>query len=144
MTLPVRRLQKPNPWQLQIRERRALLLIGDALMGVIALGISLFVWGSRLRFIEFDLAFLRERVPFWFYLLLIWMILLVELYDVHRASNWNRTVRGIATAVLIGFGLYLVIYFYYTGPGNNLPRVSIAVFLVIVAILIRDQISRLR
>ncbi len=136
MTLPVRRLQKPNPWQLHIRERRALLLIGDALMGVIALGISLFVWGSRLRFIEFDLAFLRERVPFWFYLLpLIWMILLVELYDVHRASNWNRTVRGIATAVLIGFGLYLVIYFYYTGPGNNLPRVSIAVFLVIVAIL---------
>jgi exopolysaccharide biosynthesis polyprenyl glycosylphosphotransferase len=59
----------------------------------------------------------------------------VELYDVHRAVDWRRTVNGIATAALIGFGLYLVIYFYYTGSGNNLPRVSIAVFLVTVAIL---------
>lgn len=136
MTLPVRRIQKSNPWQLHLRERRALLLIVDALLAMIALGISLFVWGSRLRFIEFDIAFLTERVPFWFYLLpLIWIILLVELYDVHRANNWKRTIRGIATSFLIGFGLYLVIYFYYTGPGNNLPRVSIAVFLVTVAIL---------
>lgn len=136
MTLPVRRIQKSNPWQLHIRERRALLFIGDALMAVIALGISLFVWGSRLRFIEFDIAFLTERVPFWFYLLpLIWIILLVELYDVHRANNWKRTIRGIAASFLIGFGLYLAIYFYYTGPGNNLPRVSIAVFLATVAIL---------
>jgi len=136
MTLPVRRLHKSNPWQLQLRERRVLLFLGDALMGIIALGISLFVWGSRLRFIEFDLAFLQERVPFWFYLLpLVWIILLVELYDVHRAVDWRRTVNGIATAALIGFGLYLVIYFYYTGSGNNLPRVSIAVFLVTVAIL---------
>lgn len=136
MTLPVRHLHKSNPWQLQLRERRVLLFLGDALMGIIALGISLFVWGSRLRFIEFDLAFLQERVPFWFYLLpLVWIILLVELYDVHRAVDWRRTVNGIATAALIGFGLYLVIYFYYTGSGNNLPRVSIAVFLVTVAIL---------
>jgi len=136
MTLPVRHLHKSNPWQLQLRERRVLLFLGDALMGTIALGISLFVWGSRLRFIEFDLAFLQERVPFWFYLLpLVWIILLVELYDVHRAVDWRRTVNGIATAALIGFGLYLVIYFYYTGSGNNLPRVSIAVFLVTVAIL---------
>ena len=136
MTLPVRRLQKSNPWQLHIRERRALLLIGDALMGIIALGISLFVWGSRLKFIEFDLAFLQDRVPFWFYFLpLVWIVLLVELYDVHRANDWKRTVNGIATAALIGFGLYLVIYFYYTGSGNNLPRVSIAVFLVTVALL---------
>ena len=136
MTSPVRHIQKSNPWRLHIRERRALLLIGDALMGVLALGAALFVWGSRLRFIEFDMVFLRERVPFWFYLLpILWMILLVELYDVHRASNWNRTVRGIATAALIGFGLYLVIYFYYTGPGNDLPRVSVAVFLIVVAIL---------
>lgn len=136
MTLPVRRLQKSNPWQLHLRERTVLLFIGDALMAMFALGISLFVWGSRLRFIEFDLAFLRERVPFWFYLLpLIWIILLVELYDVHRANNWRKTVQGIATSALIGSVLYLVIYFYYTGPGNNLPRVSIAVFLVTVAIL---------
>jgi len=136
MTLPVRHLHKSNPWQLQLRERRVLLFLGDTRMGIIALGISLFVWGSRLRFIEFDLAFLQERVPFWFYLLpLVWIILLVELYDVHRAVDWRRTVNGIATAALIGFGLYLVIYFYYTGSGNNLPRVSIAVFLVTVAIL---------
>ncbi len=136
MTLPVRHLHKSNPWQLQLRERRVLLFVGDALMGIIALGISLFVWGSRLRFIEFDLVFLQERVPFWFYLLpVVWIILLLELYDVHRAVDWRRTVNGIATAALIGFGLYLVIYFYYTGSGNNLPRVSIAVFLVTVALL---------
>lgn len=136
MTLPQRRLQKSNPWQLRVRERRALLVLGDFILAMISLVIALYIWGSRLRFIEFDLAFLQERVPFWFYLMpLIWLILLVELYDVHRAGNWRQTVRGIATAALIGFILYLVVYFYYTNPGNRLPRVSVAVFLVVVSSL---------
>ncbi|MGD9092547.1 MAG: sugar transferase [Anaerolineales bacterium] len=136
MSLPGRRLHKSNPWQLRVRERRILLVIGDLIVAMMALVIALYIWGSRLVFIEFDLIFLRERVPFWFYLMpFIWLILLVELYDVQRAGNWRQTVRGIASAALIGFILYLVVYFYYTDPGNRLPRVSVAVFLVSVSLL---------
>jgi exopolysaccharide biosynthesis polyprenyl glycosylphosphotransferase len=136
MSLPGRRLQKSNPWQLRIRERRVLLVVGDFILAMISLGIALYVWGSRLVFIEFDLIFLRERVPFWFYLMpFIWLILLVELYDVHRAGNWRQTIRGIASAAFIGFMLYLVVYFYYTDPGSRLPRVSVAVFLISVSLL---------
>ncbi len=136
VTLPNKRLHKSNPWQLRVRERRALLLVGDLTMGLVALGIALFVWGSRMRFIEFDAVFLRDRVPLWFYLMpLVWLLLLVELYDVHRAGSWRETVQGIASAALIGFGLYLAIYFYYSGPLSRLPRVSIAVFLITVSLL---------
>src|SRR3990172_4000809 len=136
MTLGSTRLRKSSPWKLRVHERRTVLMIGDAIVGLISLGTALYVWGIRLRFIEFDLVFLRERVPLWFYALpLIWLILLVELYDPNKAVAWRETVRGISTSALIGFGLYLGYYFYSTSPGNLLPRLSVAVFLFMVSIL---------
>ena len=126
-------LRKSDPWRLRVGERRVVLLAGDLLAGAISLTAALYLWGSRLRFIDFDIAFLRERVPFWFYLLpFIWIFLLLDLYDVHRAGNWKRTVRGIATSTLLGFGMYLVFYFFYP---ELLPRLSVAVFLVSSSLL---------
>ena len=106
-------------------------------MAVVSLVVSLFYWGSSVRFIDFDLVFLSERVPIWFYLLpVIWVILLVELYDVHRAGNWAATLRGVATAALIGFGLYLLLYFYYVDPPKSLlPRRGVASFIVLASLL---------
>lgn len=118
-------------------ERRVLLLLGDFIVGLIALGVALYVWGSSLRFIKFNWVFLQERVPFWFYLLpLIWLVLLVELYDVHQANDWRKTVRGIATAALIGLGAYILLYFYYVDPPKNeLPRLGVFTFMVTASLL---------
>jgi exopolysaccharide biosynthesis polyprenyl glycosylphosphotransferase len=58
---------------------------------------------------------------------------MVELYDVHRAADWNYTVRGVAGAVLIGLVLYLALYFYYNDPPVSLlPRRGVASFLVLI------------
>lgn len=136
MTLPSSRLRKSSPWKLRVHERRTVLMAGDTIMGLISLGTALYIWGSRLRFIEFDLIFFRERVPLWFYTMpIMWLVLMVELYDPHKSVRWRETVRGIATSATIGFGLYMVYYFYFTSPGNLLPRLSVAIFLVMVSIL---------
>ncbi|OGO27617.1 MAG: hypothetical protein A2W33_00775 [Chloroflexi bacterium RBG_16_52_11] len=133
MNLPGKQLRKSDPWRLRVGERRAVLMVGDLIAGLISLGLALYVWGSRLRFIEFDVIFLRERVPVWFYLLpLVWIVMMLELYDMHRAGNWNQTVRGIASAALVAFVLYLVFYFFYP---ELLPRLSVAIFLVAITLL---------
>jgi exopolysaccharide biosynthesis polyprenyl glycosylphosphotransferase len=128
---------RSSPWKLRLEERRSVLIIGDFLMALIALVISIIYWGSSVTFIEFNLQFLQERVPVWFYLLpFFWVILLVELYDIHRAGNWSATIRGVATAALIGFGVYLLLFFYYVdSPRSLLPRRGVASFLVLAALL---------
>ena len=105
-----------------------MLLIGDMTMAVIALFIALYVWGQRDIWFKFSLSFLQERVEFWFYLLpLGWLVLLVELYDVHRANNWRKTVRDIAVAALIGLVIYAFVYVLVKG---SLNRIGIGVFLI--------------
>jgi exopolysaccharide biosynthesis polyprenyl glycosylphosphotransferase len=133
MSLSAKQFRKSDPWRLRIGERRIVLLTGDLIAALISLGVALYVWGSRLRFIQFDIEFLRQRVPVWFYLLpLIWVLLLLDLYDVHRAGNWGRTVRGIIGAAVGAFGLYLVFYFFYP---ELLPRVSVGLFIILVSLL---------
>ncbi len=124
-------------WQLRVSERRSLLLIGDLAAAIAALGISLYFWGTSEKFLGFSLEFLQKRVPTWFFFLpLIWLVLMVELYDVHRAADWGQTVRGVAGAVLIGFVLYLALYFYYFNPPTSLlPRRGVASYLVAVFLL---------
>jgi exopolysaccharide biosynthesis polyprenyl glycosylphosphotransferase len=133
MSLTAKHFRKSDPWRLRVGERRIVLLTGDFIAGLLTLGVALYIWGSRLRFIEFDAAFLRQRVPVWFYLLpLIWILLLLDLYDVHRAGNWGRTVRGILGAASVAFGLYLVSYFFYP---EFLPRFSVGLYIFLVSLL---------
>jgi exopolysaccharide biosynthesis polyprenyl glycosylphosphotransferase len=66
----------------------------------------------------------------------IWVIFLVELYDVHRAGNWRATIQSVATATLTGFGLYLLLYFYYVDPPKDLlPRRGVAGFFIAAPLL---------
>ncbi len=136
MTTP-RQLPRANSWQLRVSERRTLLLIGDLTIALASLGISLYYWGTSERFMGFSAEFLQKRVPGWFYFLpLVWLILMVELYDVHRASDWGRTIRGVALAAIMGLVLYLALYFYYVEPSKAmLPRRGVASFLVTVSVL---------
>ena len=123
-------------WALRLSERRALLLVVDFLVALIALVASLYLWGTSERFSGFTLEFLQKRVPVWFYgLPVIWLLLLAEAYDIHRASNWRKTVRGVALAALVGLVIYLFFFFYYVNPPYNLlPRRGIASFLIIVSV----------
>lgn len=132
----VAQAKKSSLIQLRIVERRAILLIVDFLVAVLAMLASLIYWGSTMRFIEFNIAFLQTIVPWWFYFLpIIWILLLLELYDLHAAANWKRTFQGVFIAAIIGLGLYLIVYIVYVEPPRNLlPRLGVGIFLVLVTV----------
>jgi len=128
-----KRQSTSNLWRLGLRERRTLLLLGDLLIGIVALVAALIIWGLSEEWLGLSLEFIRERVLFWFYLLpLVWLLLVVELYDVHRAAHRSQVIRGILTATLIGFVLYLFVYF---ASDNPLPRRGVAAFLGIASLM---------
>lgn len=120
-------------WRLGFRERRSLLLLVDFFIGGVAVIVALVVWGKSEEWLGFSLQFLRERVALWFYLLpFVWLLLLLELYDVHRAANRRQVIGGIALASGIGLALYLVVYF---ASDNPLPRLGVAAFLATSSLL---------
>ncbi len=139
----VEQMSDPKPiihtsfWRLRMGERQLLLVFGDLVFAIISLLVSLVYWGISERFIGLTQEFFQRRVPGWFYFLpIIWVLLMVELYDVHRASDLGKTIRGIAIAALIGFMLYLLLYFYYSVPPKSLlPRRGVASFLVVASLL---------
>jgi len=125
---------RPNSWRVRPREQRSILLIGDLFVSLLALTGGLYFWGQKDAWLNFSLDFLRERVDFWYYLLpLIWMVLLVELYDPHRARNLRQTASGISLAALAGIFFYALVYLI--SPKNSLPRWGIGFFLVFASIL---------
>ena len=126
----------PKPaFRLRPNDHRAILLIGDLLMGILAIIGGVYFWAIGDDSIRLLTDFFRIRVPFWFYLLpLVWMLLLIDLYDVHHAASWQRTTRAITIAGLIGGLVYLLIYFASDAPGF-INRRGIGGFLILVIIL---------
>ena len=124
---------KREGWRLNITERRTLLVLGDFLVSVFGLVISLLTWATiSNEWLGFSLAFFQERVAVWFYFLpLLWILMMVDLYNIHQASNWRSTIYGVSSRAGIGLILYLIIYF---ASQNPLPRVSVAIFLVLTYI----------
>lgn len=121
--------QKERRFRFRFVERRVLLLNGDILAEALALLGAVVIWGNQAQPQGFTFSFILERVPGWFYFLpLIWFFLIIELYDVRKASSWNRTLQGVLTAGLIGSVLYLGLYF--TSPPESLPRTGAAVFII--------------
>ena len=120
-------------WRLGLRERQSLLLLGDLFIGAVALVLALIIWGLSEEWLGLSLAFIQERVEAWFYFLpLIWLLLLVDLYDAHRAAHRRQVINGILAATAIGFILYLIVYF---ASENPLPRRGVAAFLGIASLL---------
>jgi len=74
-------------------------------------------------------------IPFWFYLLpLAWLILIIELYEPHTASNWRKTVRGVIISAFIGLVVYSLVFIIRVEPGS-LPRVGFGAFLLYSSVL---------
>jgi len=121
--------QKERRFRFRFVERRVMLLNGDVLAEILALIVSLLIWGNQAQPQGVTVGFILDRVPGWFYLLpFIWLFLMIELYDVRKAGSWNHTFQGVATAALIGSFMYLGIYF--TSPSESLPRIGVAVFIL--------------
>ncbi|HLF90269.1 MAG TPA: sugar transferase [Anaerolineales bacterium] len=131
----IKALSPSQEWRLRPRERQPFLLVGDLVVSTLSLLLALYIWGlSSKEWLGLSSEFFTTRVPFWFYLLpLIWLGLMVELYDIRRAGNIIATARGVAVSALLGLGLYLLIYF--TSSPNSLPRGGVAYFLIGVSIL---------
>jgi exopolysaccharide biosynthesis polyprenyl glycosylphosphotransferase len=124
--------QKPVLWRISSGEKRLILILGDLLVTAIALMVALYFWAMK-DWLNFSWAFLLERPSFWFYLLpIIWIILLIEIYDIRRASRRDDVLSGVGIAAAISMVLYLILYFSARTP---LPRRGVLAFIIVSAVL---------
>jgi len=125
--------QKPL-WRITVRERRFILFIGDLFSAGVALFVSLYFWAMGDQWLDFNWEFLKERPPDWYYFLpIVWLVLLIELYDTRRAGKRSDTIRGIAVAAAISAILYLFIFFL--SEPKSLPRRGVSAFIGSAAFL---------
>ncbi len=124
-------------------EHRALLAFGDLIASSAAVLASIFTW-YRYSIYTNILNGMTERqaerlvvinVPVWFYLLpLVWLLLMVELYEPHNAADRIKTLRGIIIAALVGVLGYSFLFTINVEP-NSLPRIGVAAFLIYASLL---------
>ena len=142
---------KTTPLRLRPSEHRTILLIGDLVMGFISVFAAIQTWKQYNIFVEATLLveknkmvferakqiveeFFVIKVPFWFYLLpIIWIVLLVELYEPHIAGSGRKTTRGIAIAALLGLIAFSLLFI--TRQDTNLPRIGVGAFLLYASVL---------
>ena len=110
---------------LQLSERRALLIAGDAVAAAAATALALGLWaltsGATL-----SAAFLREHW-YWFGVLVsAWLVLNLNLYDLRNAASKSTTMRSLLVTASLALGLYLVVFFL--APRGLLPRLFILYF----------------
>jgi len=140
---------RTTPLRIRPSEYRSLLLLGDFTMAIASVLAALYTWRQYNIYVKF-MALIADNVPpgraqqraildsnidvgFWFYLLpIIWIFLLVELYEPHVASSGRRTTRGIALAAFIGLIAYSLVFIIR--EDTNLPRVGVAAFLLYAAL----------
>lgn len=129
--------------RLRPSEHRTILLVGDFIASVAATAGAIYFWYqySLYRLIETGVKpnvaqrIIQIEVPFWFYILpLVWLLLMVDSYELHTASNWRKTLRAIAVAPLVGLLGYSLLFTVNIDP-NSLPRIAIGAFLVLASFL---------
>lgn len=114
-------------------EQRLLLIIGDLVAALLALGAALLFWAQGDTWFGLSLEFLRTRIPGWFYFLpLFWTLLMVDTYDVGKASNLKVTLKSLGVSFIVALTIYLIVYF--ASPPESLPRFGVAIFLVLAVL----------
>jgi exopolysaccharide biosynthesis polyprenyl glycosylphosphotransferase len=122
----------PRPaFRLRAEERRLILLVGDLVAASIATLIALAGW-AQFDWLGFTQEFVRSRAGWFVFTPLVWVALLVGLYDLHRAGSWRETWTGILKAAAAGAVIYLVAYFTLQG---SLARRGVLYFLVFAVVL---------
>ncbi len=131
--MAIEKPQLKKRWRIRNGERQAILFLGDLLVTYIAIFVGLYFWGQK-DWLDFSWAFLGQRAPFWFFLLpVLWIIFLIEIYDIRKANRREDVIRGIATAAGISFIIYLIIFFI--SDPNSLPRRGVFIFIIAATIL---------
>ncbi|HSQ39704.1 MAG TPA: sugar transferase, partial [Anaerolineales bacterium] len=138
--------ERARPVGLRLRpsEHRTLLFIGDLVASTLAAVGAYYSWlgyawykliSSGIPPLRAVKYFPSTDVPFWFYFLpIIWVIFLVEIYDPHAAANRGRTLRGIAVAATLGLVLYSLVFIFFRDP-ESLPRIIVGVYLLLASLL---------
>ncbi len=139
-----------TPLRIRPSEYRSILLMGDLIMGIISVFASLATWRQYNFYVNLQDLLAKGVAPgraeqqarlfnsiepqVWFYLLpILWILLLIELYDPHVAGSGRRTSRGIALAAFIGLAAYSLVFIIKAD--TNLPRVGVGAFLFFASIL---------
>src|SRR6185369_8573432 len=144
---------RTTPLRLRPEEHRIILLVGDLLMALGSMFLALYTW-SQYNFYRFEILYnqyiaggidprhARELargqtvfdVPFWFYVLpIVWILLLIELYEPHVAASGKRTTRGVAIAAFVGLLAYSLVFIIQ--QQSNLPRIGVGGFLLYSSLL---------
>ncbi|HUG33711.1 MAG TPA: sugar transferase [Anaerolineales bacterium] len=141
---------RTTPLRLSPSEHRALLFLGDLVMSVASVFAALYTWRQYNVSVQYaaliaegtpparaDLIVQNQvsiEVPLWFYLLpILWMLLLVELYEPHAAGSGRKTTRGIAIAAFVGLLAYSLAFLLR--QNSDLPRVGVGAFLLFASLL---------
>lgn len=144
---------RTTPLRLRPNEHRTILFSGDLLMALASVFLALYTWRQynlyvfRILFARYvaegiKLGPARElaqsqtifEVPFWFYILpILWVLLLVELYEPHKSASVRKTIQGIAIAAFIGLIAYSLAFIIQ--QESNLPRIGVGAFLLYAAAL---------
>jgi exopolysaccharide biosynthesis polyprenyl glycosylphosphotransferase len=135
---------RTTPLRLRPSEHRAILFVGDLMMAIASVFAALYTWVEYNRYVLLNVQnihpnlldeYLKVEAPFWFYLLpIVWMLLLVELYEPHIAGSGRRTTRGIAIAAFVGLIAYSLVFIIRQDP-TLLPRVGVGAFLFYASLL---------
>jgi exopolysaccharide biosynthesis polyprenyl glycosylphosphotransferase len=137
--------------RLRPSEQRLILLLGDLIASAGAVALSLYVWyqlslDGKVDYLlsrgySFERAerlapqLLNLNIPYWFYILpLVWLLLMIDSYELHTAANWKKTLRGIAVAPIVGLLGYSVFFTINQDP-TSLPRIGIGAFLLFASLL---------
>lgn len=141
---------RTTPLRIRPSEYRSILVMGDLLMGVVSVFASLYVWRQYNYYVilmgllangvapgraEQRARILNDLEPqLWFYFLpIVWLLLMIELYDPHVAGSGRKTTGGIALAAFIGLVAYSLVFI--VREDTNLPRVGVGAFLLFASFL---------
>ena len=112
------------------------MIVGDLLAGGVAMVLALVLW-AQFDWLGLSAEFVRARAEWFVFTPLAWVVLLANLYDVHRANSWRETWTGIGKAVLAALFLYLIVYFAlaYFNPSETVARRGVLYFLILAVVL---------
>lgn len=121
--------------QLQISERRLLLLFGDMLACLVAVCIALYAWSLAANE-PFDGAFLAPRL-YWFGVLpVMWLFLARanDFYDLRLNARLAASMTRLSLITAQFFVVYLLVFFLLSGD-TALPRLFALYFAIATAVL---------
>jgi exopolysaccharide biosynthesis polyprenyl glycosylphosphotransferase len=121
--------------QLQISERRLLLMAGDAAATLISVFVGLFIWSVVARE-PFNATFIFQRAHWFFVLPALWMFLAAanDFYNLRLTARIGRSVARLLFIELQLIVVYLIIFFL--AGRDELPRLFILYYAILSFVLI--------